>query len=296
MALVLETMRPHQWVKNLFVLAPAVFARELLVLGTWAPHWAAIGRVGLAFLAFCLASGSVYLLNDLLDRERDQVHPVKCRRPIASGALPRSAAQAALVAVALLAAASAVWLGPLFFATLASYFTLNVAYSLRLKHVPVIDVASIALGFLLRVAAGAVAVGVPVTLWLYLATFCLAMYLALGKRWHELRTAGAMAKDQRAVLARYRAATVRNAMRGFGAGTAMVYVAYAVSEHARAQFGTRWLVATVPFIILGLWRFWQLAQVENPQSPTDRMIRDGLFVGNLALWALATGVVLYAGA
>jgi 4-hydroxybenzoate polyprenyltransferase len=292
----LRAMRPHQWFKNLFVLAPLVFAEKLFLAEEWALDWENLRIAGLAFGLFSMAASSIYLLNDLMDRERDKQHPVKCNRPIASGRLPVPiAVMAAFTLGTTTLVLSHLTLPTHHLLVMAAYFANNIAYSTVLKHRAFLDIASIATGFMLRIAAGATAIAVPVTGWLYTCTFLLACFLALGKRRHELDRGGESAPLQREVLGRYRPKHVIVAMQMTALLTLGCFVAYALSDHAYAQFHTYKLVWTVPFILFGLWRFIHL--VESPgvaESPTEAMVHDPLFLLNLLGWGLSVLAVIYA--
>ncbi len=283
----LKTLRPHQWVKNLFVLVPLIFSKRLL-----APDsiLTALGAMGL----FCLASGVVYLINDLVDVERDRLHPVKRHRPIAAGDL--SVGWARLVAALL---CPSVLLAGYLLSTplgmiLAGYVTLNLFYSIVLKHIPYLDVLSIAAGFLLRVLGGALALGVPASLWLLICTALLACYLGLGKRAHELASLGEDAHRARSVLARYDLNQIKVVMLTLALATLAAYVLYTVSAETQAAFSTRYLAATGPFTLMGLLRYYQLVtHPHRESSPTDEMLRDWPFIGNLFLWGTTVIVVIY---
>jgi decaprenyl-phosphate phosphoribosyltransferase len=282
-----KTLRPHQWVKNLFVLVPLVFAKKLL-----APDsiLTALGALGL----FCLASGVVYLINDLVDVEQDRVHPVKRHRPIAAGDLSVGGARlaAALLGPGVLLAGYQ--LSTPLGLVLAGYITLNLFYSIVLKHLPYLDVLSIAAGFLLRVLGGALALGVPASIWLLVCTALLACYLGLGKRAHELVSLGDNARHARAVLARYDLKQIKIVMLTLAVATLTAYVLYTVSAETRAAFSTRYLAATGPFTFMGLLRYYQLVtHPHRESSPTDEMLRDWPFIGNLALWGATVVVVIY---
>lgn len=285
----LAAMRPHQWVKNAFVIAPLVFAEQAL-------HWGTVLKAALAFAVFSTLSGCVYLLNDLMDVEQDRRHPVKCKRPIASGTLPIPVAR---VAMALLLISSTlvafVWLSPTFAAIGLSYFCLNVAYSFALKHIPFLDVVCIASGFLLRLVGGGVAIGVPVTPWILACTFLLALTLALGKRRHELRQAGEKGASQRKVLARYRLNHLTGAMQVLAVATALTYAAYTVwGTQMGHLFHPRDLLITIPFVVFGLFRFELLTRrLADGTSPTDAMLRDWPFLINIGLWALTVFFIIY---
>lgn len=283
------SMRPQQWVKNAFVLAPLVFARQAL-------DFVLLGKAVAAFGLFCAISGAVYLLNDLFDLESDRAHPVKRHRPIASGRVPVNLAWVFCGVLAVGAPIAAWQLNGALAIVTVIYFVLNVAYSSKLKHVPFLDVGIIASGFLLRVQAGSFATGVRVSIWLALCTFLLALYLALGKRQHELRTLDKGSAKQRRVLKRYRVRHVHLAMRWIGVLTALAYTAYTFSPEIQRQFGFTWpkLALTVPFTVVGIGRFFQLAHTtEYLTSPTERMLRDRFFILNILGWCLAVFGLVY---
>jgi decaprenyl-phosphate phosphoribosyltransferase len=283
----IKSLRPHQWVKNLFVVAPLLFSKHLLD-----PAYAL--QSGLAFLIFCLLSASVYLVNDLFDIEKDRAHPTKCHRPIASGRLPLNIARtaAALIIVASLALALLVDLP--FFASSATYLVLNLAYSLSLKHIPFLDVLSLAGFFLLRVEAGALALRVPASPWLLLCTFELACFLGFGKRAHEIATAGDRASEQRAVLSRYNPRLLRVILWVLGVATVVTYVFYTLSVHTREAFGGIRLLYTSPFLAFALIRFLMIVgDRTSPESPTDKMLHDKPFMVNAILSAAVLVVVIY---
>ena len=283
----LRTLRPHQWVKNLFVLAPLIFSKNLL-----SPEHLGVGL--LALLLFCFASGVVYLINDLVDVERDRAHPVKRNRPIASGVLPVTTARAAAAVLGPGVLLGGYALSPALSLVLAGYITLNLFYSVVLKHLPYVDVLSIAAGFLLRVLGGAYALQVPASTWLLVCTGLLASYLALGKRAHELSVLGDDAGKARAVLKRYRLTHLKVAMLAVSVATAAAYSLYTLTPETQAFFGTQYLAATAPFPLYGLFRFYQLVTHPHRQaSPTDEILRDAPFLANLALYSAAVIVIIY---
>lgn len=281
-------MRPHQWVKNLFVIAPLVFSKEL-----FEPQMTL--RTAWAFVLFCLASSTVYFLNDLADVEADRAHPVKRHRPIASGRVSVPAAQRTATAMALVAVGGGLLLGVGFVATVVTYLVLNLAYSARLKRIPYVDVLSIAAGFELRVLGGALAVPVAPSNYLLVVTFLLATFLGFGKRMHELRQAGEKS-EQRSVLEAYHPTTLNVLLYATATATVAAYVLYTLDPHTRAFFGTEFLVATSPFTLLGVLRFLHLVRSRpHAESPTEEMLRDPPFLLNLALWAGAVLLVIYLG-
>ena len=282
----LRTVRPHQWVKNIFVAAPLVFARHLTETGY-------LARTAIAVLAFCLLSGAVYTFNDVRDVERDREHPVKKHRPIAAGHLSEHTAMIAAAVLAAGSLAAMFALSPLACAYAAAYLAQNVAYSLKLKQIAFVDVALIASGFLLRVLGGAAAIDVPPSEWLLLCTALLALFFGLGKRAHELEWArrSGSAAITRAALAGYRIEVVRVAMFVIGAATVIAYALYTVDARTVHFFGTDRLVYSTPFVALGIVRFLFLALWKpKDESPTEAMLRDPYF---LAILAGATATVLY---
>lgn len=283
----LHAMRPHQWVKNLFVLAPLLFARHLLVFSE------ALRSLG-GLAAFCLASSAIYVFNDIHDLEQDRQHPTKRHRPIASGALPLQ--QAWWLFWALLAASLA--LGFLlawpFGLLVAGFFVLNVAYTLKLKRMVFLDVLSIAASFILRVVGGGLVIQIHLSGWLLLCTFLLATFLGLGKRKHELISARESATRQRSVLAAYRQESLDILLILIATATMAAYIFYTMAETTMIAFSGQRLQYTIPSIMFGILRFLQL--VERPReatSPTEAMIRDPLFVLNMLVWTAMVVAFLY---
>jgi 4-hydroxybenzoate polyprenyltransferase len=281
-----EACRPRQWVKNLFVAAPLVFAKRL---NDPRPSLRALAAVAL----FCALSSAVYLWNDIVDVDKDRQHPLKCRRPIASGRLSIAHARIAAATLAAGSLALSLQIDWRFAACAMSYGALNVAYSLKLKHVVYVDVLVIASGFLLRVAAGAFAVAVYASPFLFVCTGLLASYLGFGKRAHELALAGERAAAQRAVLESYKPGVLRAALYATGAATFVSYVLYTRAEHTVRFFGTTQMLWTAPFAAVGLARFFALVRAPRGDSPTEEMLKDGLFVVNLLAWAGAITLIIY---
>ncbi len=283
----LKACRPHQWVKNLFVAAPLIFARRM-------DDGGAVRHTGMAVAAFCLLSSAVYLLNDILDVDKDRAHPTKRLRAIAAGKLSVPAARIAAVSFAVVALSMGIYLGALFALVALAYLSLNIGYSLALKRIPFVDVACIALGFLLRVLGGAVAIPVSPSGWLLSCTLLLAGFLGFGKRAHELRVGGESKAAQRDVLDRYGANALRRLMITLAVLTLGTYGAYTQSAHALSFFGTRSLALTLPFVGFGIFRFlWITTRKMDAESPTDSMLRDRAFVANLVLYGVTIVVIIY---
>jgi decaprenyl-phosphate phosphoribosyltransferase len=286
---ILKSSRPHQWIKNVFFVgAPLVFARKI-------DDFRGVFHTGVVVAAFCLISSAVYLFNDIVDVEKDRAHPLKRLRPIASGALPISIARLASLSFAFLGILASFSRGPLPAGIAVAYLVLNLAYSFYLKHVPFVDVAIIAAGFLLRVLAGAAAIPVLPSLWLLVCTLLLASLLGFGKRAHELRTSSNKS-SQRKVLDRYNPTVLRVLIYVLATLTLAAYVGYTQSYHALSFFGTRRLILTVPFAAFGIFRFiWITQRKVDAESPTDSMLSDAPFMINLLGYAVAIIAIIYAG-
>jgi len=270
----LALMRPHQWLKNVFVFAGLVFSQS----------WHDAGRVTLvlsAFGVFCLFSSAVYIVNDWRDRDSDALHPTKRLRPLASGAVGPGAAfaLAALLAAGgvVLANSNRTLLG-----LIALYVASNVAYSWWLKRVPVVDVFSIALGFMLRLLAGTVGVGIPPSRWLILTGIFAALFLGFSKRRAETFQAAA---SQRSVLGHYPPALLDTFVAVTMTATLMTYSLFATSPESQAQHGER-LVYTVPIVIFGMLRYAYQVHRGRGEDVARDLLRDPWIVGALAAWLL----------
>lgn len=273
--------------KNLFVVVPLVFAHRL-------DHIELAWRSAAAFAAFCAAASAVYLLNDLRDRDADRLHPVKRRRPIAAGELTSGTALSAAVLLATGALLLAWRLGPGFSTCLGIYLALNVLYSLGLKRIVILDVMTIALGFVLRVEAGALAIAVDVSSWLLLCTIFVALFLGFAKRRHELALQPAPSSGTRAVLEHYSLPFVDQMINVVTASTVVAYALYTVDPATAARLGTKHLVVTVPLALFGIFRFlFLLYQKSELSSPTDAILHDPPFLVNLALWGVTVLVLIY---
>jgi 4-hydroxybenzoate polyprenyltransferase len=282
-----RSLRPSQWAKNLFVLAPLVFGSRL-------GDAAAVQRALLALLAFCCAASAVYLLNDLRDREEDRLHPRKRLRPLAAGTLRVATAVAALLLLLAAAAALAWWLGPGFARVLGAYLFINVLYTLWFKHMVILDVMSIGLLFVLRVLAGAEATGVQVSSWLFLCTTFLALFLAFSKRRHEITLLAAGAAGQRPVLDHYSPAFLDQMINVVTASSVVSYALYAVAPETVAKFHTQRLIYTIPMVLFGIFRYLYLMyQREDERNPTEAILSDPPFLINILLWGLAVVWIVY---
>jgi 4-hydroxybenzoate polyprenyltransferase len=268
----IRLMRPHQWVKNAFVFAGLLFSH------TWGNGPLAL-RVIHAFLAFCAISSLVYVLNDWRDRASDAQHPIKRNRPLASGAVSAQAALA-LATVLLLAGLWQAWGNQVLLLLLGLYVALNLAYSWRLKHVPVVDVSIIASGFMLRLLAGTVAVGIPPSRWLLLTGLFIALFLGFSKRKAETFYEP---EQQRAVLEHYPPALLDTYMAATMTATVITYGLYATSIEAMQQHGER-LTYTVPVVIFGLLRYAYQVHRGRGEDVTRDLLRDPWIILALVVW------------
>ena len=284
---VIRTVRPNQWVKNLFVLAPVVFAKHLT-------HPSIIKSAIGAFGVFCLLAGAVYTMNDIVDVEADRAHPVKRYRPIASGRVPIPVAKVLAVVLVLAALIGSIPGGPWFMGVVVLYFLQNVAYSFRLKKVAYVDVCLIAFGFVLRVLAGGFATKTPISGYMVACTALLALFLGFGKRRHELATA-ANARKQREALSAYSPHVLNVALAVTGLATVGTYLAYTLDHGTRAFFHTDFLWPTVIHPLFGILRFLQLVAAGRPrsESPTQEILRDTPFMVNIILWVIEVVAILY---
>jgi len=283
----LRTIRPEQWTKNLVVFAGLLFARELF-------NPVAVGRAATAFLVFCLLSGVVYVFNDITDRDADRQHPVKRFRPVASGAISPGLA-GGIAAVLAIGALSMAFLLSLAFGVVAvSYLVLQSLYSGLLKHIVILDVLTIAIGFVLRAVAGAVAIDVPISHWLLVVTILLALFLGLSKRRHELVMLVDGAIGHRPILGEYSAYLLDQMISVVTASTLVAYIFYCISPETSQKFGTELLGLTIPFPLYGIFRYLYLVHLrEGGGSPSQMLINDKPLLVCVALWALAVVVIVY---
>ena len=284
---ILISIRPRQWVKNLFVLAGLIFSQQLFT----PLLWPAIG----AFVLFCALSGAIYLFNDVADRQRDRLHPTKRERPVASGDL--SVGAALVVAAVLLAGslAAAFVLAPRFGFTALAYVVLLVLYSLWLKHLVIVDVLVVAMGFVLRAVAGAFAIDVEISGWLLICTILLALFLALGKRRHEVLAYELDSPRYRPILAEYNTGLLDQMIAVVTASTVTAYALYTMSPETVAKFRTHWLPATLPFVLYGVFRYlYLLYRRQLGGNPSELFLNDRALLVNTVLWMVAVLLIVYA--
>jgi len=283
----LKTMRPRQWTKNGFVFAALVFDEKLFQVQM-------LARTLLAFVIFCLASSAVYLLNDLVDREKDRQHPTKRFRPLASGELAPSVAVAAIAVFVVASFVGAFWIGRGFALVISAYFLLNVVYSFWLKHVVLVDVFLVAAFHLLRVVAGVVVIAATrFSPWLYICISLLALFIAIGRRRQELILLGeASANSHRASLEEYNLRLLDDMI---GLVTAAATVSYSFYTFSAPNLpANNAMMLTIPFVLYGLFRYLYLIHVRNEGgAPEELILRDKPLLAGVTLWAVAVVVVLY---
>ena len=284
----IETLRLHQWTKNSLLFAALVFSRNL-------DDGAKCLKTLLAFLAFCLISSTVYVLNDVLDRNRDRAHPAKCHRPIASGRIRPGTALAGGVILFIASGVLGFFVneGKAFPIALAGYFILNLAYSLFLKKMVAADVMTVALGFLIRVIAGGLAIGAPVSQWLIMCTFFGAAMLACCKRRAELDEAGD-SSEARAVLADYSLPLLDLFIAVSAASAILAYALYTVSDRTVSAFNTSNLIYTLPLVVYGIFRYLFLVYRRSEgEDPAMVFIKDPGLILAILLWMGLAFVIVY---
>jgi len=273
--------RPRQWTKNALVFAGIVFAAKI-------GHWGKWGEAALAFAAYSAASSAAYLVNDLRDAELDRFHPVKRLRPIARGELSERSALSLGLGLLTVAVALSVLLGVWSLVLLAGFLALQAAYSLGLKHVVLVDVASIAGLFVIRAAAGVVAVHVHISAWLLVCTALLALFLALSKRRAELALVATRQTRGRPVHAGYSLPLLDRLVAGLATATVLVYTAYTLSAG-----NSRWMAVTIPFVAFGIGRYvWLVRGRGAGEEPEEVLLRDLPLLAAIVTWAAACAAIL----
>lgn len=274
----LKLMRPHQWIKNLFVGAPLFFSFEF--------SFDAVTNTFLGFICFSLAASTIYTLNDLVDIKEDQEHPTKKFRPLASGLVSKNQAIKLILILLITSLLLSSLLTSNFFIILIIYFILNLGYSFGLKHISLIYISIIAIGFVLRVLAGAVLIETPPSMWIIISTFVLSLFLALAKRRDDCILASA-GKKVRKNIDGYNLEFVNTAMMIMATITLVSYIMYTVSDLAQQKFHTHYLFTTTGWVILGILRYLQLTLVENNSgNPTKLLLKDKVLQISILAWLI----------
>jgi len=278
-------LRPHQWIKNAFVAAPLFFTPKLATAEN-------VLLVAAGVLCFCALSSAVYVVNDYIDRNADRHHPTKRTRPLAAGTVSTRTAFVLLVLLLVLGLSGAALLSPYFLAICVGYLGLNLAYSSGLKQVSILDVMIIALGFVLRVEAGAALIGTEPTVWIIVCTGLLALFLALAKRRDDL--VKALPGDHRRSLDGYNRSFLDASVTIVLAALVVSYTIYTVDPLVMRRMGSEHLYLTVPFVLAGMLRYLQITLVEERSgSPTRIILSDRFMIGSVLGWVATFGVILY---
>ena len=282
-----ESLRPKQWTKNLFIFAGILFSQNLF-------NFHLLLKTTFAFLIFCLLSGSGYILNDLTDLEQDRRHPIKSHRPLASGKLKASYAIVALIIFIPFSLVMSYFLSPSFSLVVLAYFLLQLAYSFSLKNIVILDVFTIACGFVFRVVAGAVVINVEISSWLLICTIFLSLFLGLIKRRHELIMLEDRAKEHRKVLEKYNPYLLDQMISVVTAATILAYALYTMSEETIGRFGNENLIFTIPFVLYGIFRYLYLIyQRRAVGNPEDILVTDKPLLIDILLWVITVGIIVY---
>lgn len=284
-----KSIRPQQWLKNLFIFAPLIFSENIF-------HRSMFLQSLLAFAVFCLLSGALYILNDLKDIEEDRLHPIKSKRPLAAGRLKKSQASAAFVVLSFVSLLLAAMVNREFLWVCLVYFVLQIAYSFALKHVVILDVFIVASGFFLRVIAGAVAIQVQISPWLLICTTLLALFLALSKRRHEILLLEEEAINHRPILKEYSPYLLDQMISVATASTVIAYCLYTISGETIEKFGTNKLILTIPFVLYGIFRYLYLIhQKAEGGTPETLILKDRPLLFDIFLWIISAALIIYFG-
>jgi len=280
-------LRPHQWTKNLLLFAGLIFSHHLLSL-------VLLGKVVVAFAIFCLLSGAIYIINDLVDLKNDQQHPLKRQRPIAAGKIKPGTAKLAAVALLTISLLVSFVLEPEFSLVCFGYSGLMINYSLYLKRIAILDVIIIAMGFVLRAVAGAVVIDVVVSPWLLVCTLFLSLFLVLSKRRHELVLLGAEANHHRHSLSQYSSHLLDQMIAVSAGATLIAYSLYTLAPRTTDLVGSKALIVTIPFVIFGVFRYLYLVYEDNQGgAPEIAVFSDKPLVIDVVLWVAVVVAVLY---
>lgn len=285
--IIILSLRPKQWSKNLIIFAGLVFSQNLL-------NTSYLFRSIAAFFIFCLLSGSVYIINDIVDKEQDKRHPVKSKRPIASEGLKVGSAIIFAIIFTIASLIFAYFVNFSFFLVAIAYFVLMLAYSLLLKKIVILDVLVVAIGFALRAFAGTVAISVEISVWLFLCAILLALFLAISKRRHELVLFEEAASSHRLVLGEYSKLLLDQMISIVTAATIIAYSIYTIAPETVTKFHSKNLVLTIPFVLYGIFRYLYLIyQKQLGGSPERVLLEDRSLIISILAWLLSIVVILY---
>lgn len=284
---VLISLRPYQWIKNTLVFSALLFSLSLF-------KWDLVFVSALAFAIFCLASSGVYLFNDLIDYEEDRHHPAKRLRPIASGSLNKSLASILMMILMTGAIFSSLLINISFTIIIIAYILMNIAYTIKLKHVIILDVIIVSMGFVLRAAAGAYAINMSISSWLFLCTLLLAIFVSLGKRRHEIILLKEEAGQHRDILGEYSVSFLDLLMAMTGGIAIIAYALYTMADETVNRFETTGLILTTPMVLYGVSRYFFLVMRCNSGGDPAKLIATDIpTIINIAVWIISSGLILY---
>lgn len=287
MSSLLRSLRPKQWTKNFFVFAGLVFALKFFDLPL-------LIKTGWAFVFFCILSSAIYLINDVKDAESDRKHPTKKHRPIAAGLVNPALALTVAVVLAIGGLLGAFWLNYAFAEVALTYFVLMLFYTFWLRDIVILDVFSIAAGFVLRAVAGVVVINVELSPWILICTTLLALFIALGKRRHELVALAGSTHEHRKILSEYNPLLLDQMIGAVAGSTVMAYALYTLWPANVAKFGTNNLVYSVPFVLYGIFRYLYLIyQKEKGGKPEELLLTDLPLLVNIIFWISSLMVIIY---
>jgi len=284
---IIKLMRPHQYIKNLFIFLPLFFAMKIMDIEL-------LVNTFLAFIAFSLTSSAVYIINDYFDIESDRLHPSKCTRPLASGRVNKNEATIAVILLFMIGSMIMYSLSIIAFLILLAYVLINILYSLYLKHVAILDVVTIAIGFVLRVFVGTSVSMLSASKWIVVMTFLLALFLALAKRRDDVLLFNRTGQKMRKVIDGYNLNFVDKAMTLMAGIVIVSYLMYCVSPEVILRTGSDNLYLTLIYVIIGIMRYMQITFVEeSSESPTKILVQDKMMQVIIILWIITFGIILY---
>ncbi|WP_053982972.1 decaprenyl-phosphate phosphoribosyltransferase [Niameybacter massiliensis] len=279
---IIKLMRPKQWIKNLFVFAALIFSMKFL-----SPFH--IGQAMLCFVLFCMISSSIYILNDIVDVEKDRLHPKKKNRPLAKGTVSIKAAGGVSIILMISSLLAGFLFNPLVGTVITLYLINNLIYSFKIKHIVIMDIISIAIGFILRVVAGAFAIDVGISAWILVCTFFISLFLGIGKRRGEILALEHNAHDHRANLKDYTEEFVNQITSIVVACTIMSYSLYTFTAYEHM-----YMMLTIPFVVYGIFRYLNLIYTQDEGgNPTELVLTDKLIIIDVVLWGFVSSAILY---
>ncbi len=282
-----SSLRPKQWIKNFFIFATLFFSKNLF-------NPILVSKFLLAFVLFCLLTSAVYLINDILDLEKDRLHPQKKKRPIPAGEVSTRNALLLSIVLAVLSLSLSFFIGITFFLISLFYLVLNLLYSFILKKLVIVDVFSIAIGFVLRILAGSAIADIYVSNWLIICTFMLSLFLGFTKRRHELVSLDGIADSHRSILSEYNTSFLDQMISVVTTSTVVFYILYTVAPETVNKFHTTKMLYTVVFVVYGIFRYLYLVhKKELGGNPTITLITDIPLMLSVVLWIIFSGVIIY---